>query len=60
MVPEQARRARLRGGNPLGGSARGPSFFSRLLSARDCKSLYLVKKEGISYEVLHEQLDIRQ
>ncbi len=27
MVPEQARRMRLRGGNPLGGSARGPSFF---------------------------------
>jgi hypothetical protein len=28
MVPEQAGRARLQGGNPLGGSARGPSFFS--------------------------------
>jgi hypothetical protein len=31
MVPEQARRARLRGGNPLGGSARGPSFFPSTL-----------------------------
>ena len=44
MVPEQARRARLRGGNPLGGSARGPSFFSVYSLVRIAKSLYPRKK----------------
>ena len=58
-MPEQAKSEVARG-KPPRLQREGPLFFSLYLLARNCKRLYLVKKEGRSYQVLHEQLDIRR